>query len=136
MEPLKDRIKVWDIDQKNDHRGWFEVIVDGRTVTQKDFGSLIVALAKPGIVRGNHYHKTCVDFLAIVQGTALCGFLDANTGERLELEVAGDRPKLIYIPTHISHAVKNIGQDDVIFVEYSSLAFDEKVKDIHQLQVL
>lgn len=136
VDPLAQRIKTWDIDQKIDERGFFELLVDGKRIQQEEFGSLIVAAANPGFVRGNHYHKINTDFLVIVQGRGLCGFRDANTNERYEIEVSGNNPKLIFIPTEISHAVKNVGDELLIFVEYSSLTFKEKVEDIYPLDVL
>lgn len=75
---------------------------------------------KPGVLRGNHYHRVKREHLYLIQGTARVCLLDLETQERLELQInAGD---LILIEPGIAHVIES--QESSHAVEYSPVPMD------------
>ena len=136
MKNLKGRIIVKKIDKKIDERGYFEVLIDGSIIKNDKFGSVIITTANPGKIKGNHYHKINEDYGCVIEGKALLVCVDVITEEKAEIMLDGENPVLFYIPVNVSHAIKNIGNKMMIAVEYSTLVFEDKIKDIHEYIVV
>lgn len=132
----KDSLIVKNIDKKEDHRGYFELLADGDIIDANSFGSLIVSAAVPGQIRGNHWHAVNEDYAAIIQGEVLFVWEHIDTGERYEEVLTGEKPKLIYVPIRTTHAMKNIGKETAILIEYSTMTFKNKCKDIQSKEIL
>jgi len=77
----------------------------------------------PGKTRANHYHKCKKEWIAIVMGKIMLFMEDVNTleKEKIILDVTTEDYKLIYLPPHIAHAVKNIGDCVASIVVFSTM---------------
>ncbi|MBI5228645.1 hypothetical protein HY991_00935 [Candidatus Micrarchaeota archaeon] len=134
MQGISELIKVKKLEKSVDERGWFVKMVD--EIETNRFGVIIASTCKPGFVRGNHYHKITRDWACVLEGRGLMALVDVKSGERMEIKMGDDNFVLVEIPPFVSHGLKNIGEGTLTFVEYSSVPFKEKIKDLHNYPVI
>lgn len=92
-------------------------------------GQVSVNVAKPGIVKGNHWHHTKVEKFLVVSGTASIKFRHMITGEVTEYIVSGDKLEVVDIPVGYTHNITNIGTGDLVTVMWTNEAFDKEHPD-------
>lgn len=119
----KDELK-YELKMNVDARGSFtEFLRSGIT------GQVSVNVAKPGIVKGNHWHHTKVEKFLVVSGTASIRFRHMITGEVTEYIVSGDKLEVVDIPVGYTHNISNIGTGDLVTVMWANEAFDKEHPD-------
>jgi len=81
---------------------------------------------KPGRTRAKHYHKEKEEWIAIVSGVVTLLLKDVYSGEqdKVILDTTTEEYKLIYLPPHTAHAIKNIGDGDASVVVFSTTPED------------
>lgn len=96
-----------------------------------DRGQVSVNVAKPGIVKGNHWHNTKNEKFLVVKGRAVIRFrrMDDPAGQVVEYHVSGDRLEVVDIPTGYTHSIENEGEDDLVTVMWASEPFDPERPD-------
>ena len=92
-------------------------------------GQVSVNIAKPGIVKGNHWHHTKNEKFLVVQGEAVIRFRRLNTEEVIEYHVSGDKLEVVDIPTGYTHNIENVGTGDLVTVMWANEPFDPEHPD-------
>lgn len=87
-------------------------------------GQVSVNIAKPGIVKGNHWHHTKNEKFLVVKGRAVIRFRKVGAAEVFAYHVSGDRLEVVDIPTGYTHNIENEGADDLVTVMWASEPFD------------
>ena len=101
----------------------------------KNLGQISVNVAKPGIVKGNHWHHTKVEKFLVVRGTALIRFRHMVTGKVAEYQVSGEQLEVVDIPVGYTHSIANIGQQDLVTIMWANEIFDPKRPDTYYEEV-
>lgn len=130
-------IEILDLDKKSDERGWLIEVLGGELPEGcKEFGQLHVSVAYPGKVRGNHYHTRKVEWFCVPAGKGLLLLKDRKTEETREVMMGADNLKTIKIEPGAIHAIKNIGEDDMVLIVYSNEPFDPGDPDTFYEKIL
>ena len=87
-------------------------------------GQVSVNLAKPGIVKGNHWHNTKNEKFLVVRGEGLIRFRRVGSSEVTEYRVSGERLTVVDIPTGYTHSIENVGTEDLVTVMWANEPFD------------
>ena len=118
------------LDMHCDERGSFTEFL--RTPER---GQVSVNIAKPGIVKGNHWHHTKNEKFLVVSGSGVIRFRKLNTEEIIEYPVSGDTLRVVDIPTGTTHNIENTGTTDMVTVMWASEPFDPAHPDTYFLKV-
>ena len=130
-------IEILDLDKKSDESGWLVEVLGGELPEGcKEFGQLHVSVAYPGKVRGNHYHTRKVEWVCVPAGQGLLLLKDQETGETQEVIMGVNNLKTIKIQPGTIHAIKNIGEDDMVLIVYANESFDPEDPDTYYEQIL
>ncbi|NLI82756.1 MAG: cupin domain-containing protein [Deltaproteobacteria bacterium] len=95
-----------------------EILDPGELVRQRN---VHLVLTEPGKIRGNHYHATGVEVIALI-GPALASIREG--GQTKEFRVSPGEVLRFVIPPGIPHAFKNTGQDVAVLVAFNSVPHD------------
>jgi oxalate decarboxylase/phosphoglucose isomerase-like protein (cupin superfamily) len=97
-------------------RGELAVLTDGSAPIRH----LSYLELRPGMVRGNHFHKQRREFFYLISGELTLTLADVDSGEKAVVEMrAGD---LLYVSPSIAHALRPSTGGHA--VEYATEAFD------------
>lgn len=92
-------------------------------------GQVSVNVARPGIVKGNHWHHTKIEKFLVVKGTASIRFRHMITGKTIEYIVSGDKLEVVDIPVGYTHNITNIGTEDLVTVMWANETFNKDKPD-------
>ncbi len=109
-----------------DERGSFTEFI--RT---QNHGQVSINVAKPGVVKGNHWHDTKNEKFLVVQGEAVIRFRQLMSETVVEYRVSGAKPEVVDIPTGTTHNIENVGNGDLITVMWASESFDQNRPDTY-----
>jgi UDP-2-acetamido-2,6-beta-L-arabino-hexul-4-ose reductase len=113
-----------------DERGVFaEVLKTGNS------GQFSFFTARPGEVRGGHYHHTKSEKFIIVKGKAKFGFRHLLTNQTYQIEVSGDKPCVVETIPGWVHNIVNVGNDELIAILWANEVFDRKLPDTYKASV-
>jgi len=130
-------IEILDLEKKSDERGWLIEVLGGELPEGcKEFGQLHVSVAYPGKVRGNHYHTRKVEWFCVPTGSGLLLLKDRETGETREVRMGVNNLKTIKIEPGAIHAIKNVGEEDMVLLVYSNEKFDPEDPDTYYEKIL
>ena len=130
-------IEILDLEKKSDERGWLIEVLGGDLPEGcKRFGQLHVSVAYPGKVRGNHYHTRKVEWFCVPAGKGLLLLKDRETGEAREVLMGINNLKTIKIEPGAIHAIKNIGEENMVLIVYSNESFDPEDPDTFYEKIL
>ncbi|HEY9221974.1 MAG TPA: WxcM-like domain-containing protein [Lutibacter sp.] len=123
---LSERIITYKRNKIEDHRGWFLKVINGKeTDLPKHTGEIYLTLAKPGEMKGGHYHPIANEWFTLIQGTCVLKLADVETKEYLEIELDSQEPVTVYVPCGIAHGFFNTcPKQDFILIAYSDELFD------------
>lgn len=117
-------------DLKTDDRGTlFETV---RSLNQ---GQVFFSYTKPGIERGNHYHRRKLERFSIIKGKALVQLRRIGTEKIIEYTLDGDNPSFIDIPIYHTHNLVNLGKDDLLMLFWASELFNPDDTDTYYEKV-
>ncbi len=85
-----------------------------------------VVISKPGAVRGNHYHLLGTEIMAVM-GPARVRFKEND--EIRDIDVPAEKVYRFTFPPHVSHAVKNLGEQPNILVAFNTCKHDPENPD-------
>ena len=93
---------------------------------------------RPGYVKGWGLHKLHEDRYVVLQGEMEVVFYDerpdsATGGEVSSVVLSEYQVRLMSIPTGVWHAVRNLGQTDVIAINFPTTAYDHADPDKYRL---
>ena len=115
-----------------DERGCFSELI--RTL---NCGQISINVAKPGIIRGQHWHNSKWEIFIVISGHGLIQErrigLDPATNKTypvVEFEVRGDQMKAVKILPGYTHSIINLSKtQDLITIIWSNEVFDENKPD-------
>ena len=127
---LKNKIKykIQGLKIHSDQRGWFMEMLNANK-TSREIKQISVASIKPGEVRGNHYHLNKTEWFLVVGGKAEYYLEDPKTKEKIRLKLNSKNPKVITVFPKIAHAVKNIDNKIIYFIEADSEIYNHEKPD-------
>lgn len=139
VTPLPEGVKIRDLTTQVDDRGSLCETFDPRW----DFDpepmvySYFVTI-RPGAVKGWVHHKTYADRLAIVSGEMEVVLYDdrpesSTRGMLSKIVLTQFRRQLLRIPSHVWHLAHNIGQTEVIFINYPTRPYSHEDPDKYRL---
>ena len=108
-----------------DARGYLQKIL-AASQTQRGVpqGEVYVTAALPGEAKGNHFHRRMGEWFAVVQGEGAVQLCDPDSGERRRIPLGASRPRAVYVPPGIAHAVVNEGEDTLICIACAEAEHD------------
>jgi dTDP-4-dehydrorhamnose 3,5-epimerase len=124
-----------------DERGTLTEIFDERwEFTVDSVPYVYTATIRPGQVRGWVVHLEQDDRLSFVKGTAKLVLYDAREDSETfglaNVFFLGDHDRaLVRIPAGVVHAVKNVGADEVVFVNLPTQPYDHADPDKYRFLV-
>lgn len=126
------KIKIKKLNVKVDNRGWFTEIIRLEDLGKnKEFGQIHISIAKPGQIKGKHYHARKTEWFCVLKGKGLLTLIDKKTSEKKKINVSEDQLKTIKIPPGIWHAIENKGNEDMYLLAYISESYNPKDPDTY-----
>lgn len=108
-----------------DDRGWL-----AEFVKSNQFGQIFISKSRPGITRGDHWHKTKIEKFLVVEGLAEITFRNKiNSQDVIHYKVSGDEMTVLDIPTGYVHAITNVGENDLITLFWANEILDKEKPD-------
>jgi UDP-2-acetamido-2,6-beta-L-arabino-hexul-4-ose reductase len=100
------KVVIKKLDVIADNRGWLTEVLKSSPVAIEQ---VHFSVSNPGAVRGNHYHKSRIEWMFVTNGTGKITLEDNVTKEKSELSVSGECPVLIKICPNVMHTIVNDG---------------------------
>jgi UDP-2-acetamido-2,6-beta-L-arabino-hexul-4-ose reductase len=94
-------------------------------------GQTFLSTTRPGITRGNHYHRAKVERFLVVQGTATIRVRRLFDESASVFTVSGDTPQYVDMPALHTHNITNTGTDDVMTLFWANEVFDPACPDTY-----
>ncbi len=131
------QIEITELKKRSDERGWLVEVLRGEGMGERnEFGQIFVSVAPPGKIRGNHYHERKIEWFCVPSGTGLLFLKDPETGEEMEVIMGENEPKTVKISPPIIHAIKNVGDKDMVLMVYVNETFDSSDPDTFYKKIL
>lgn len=102
-----------------DERGSFTEILKS-----VDRGQVSVNIARPGVVKGNHWHHTKNEKFVVVSGRGVIRFRKHGSEEIIEYHVSGEKLEVVDIPTGYTHSIVNEGDTDMVTLMWCNECFN------------
>jgi UDP-2-acetamido-2,6-beta-L-arabino-hexul-4-ose reductase len=118
--------------KNSDNRGWL-----AEFVKSDSFGQIFISRTNPGITRGDHWHHTKIEKFFVVSGTAEITFRNELDPERevIRYTVDGDEARVLDIPTGYVHAIKNIGDSELVTLFWANEILNKDRPDTYYEKV-
>jgi UDP-2-acetamido-2,6-beta-L-arabino-hexul-4-ose reductase len=114
----------WTLNLCRDDRGQlFEAI------KSHNGGQVFLSTTKPGITRGNHFHRRKVERFLVVSGEASIRLRRLFSSEVHQFPVSGARPQVVDIPTLHAHNITNEGSTEVMTLFWANEIYDVSAPD-------
>ena len=95
-----------------------------------NFGQFSVNISKPGITKGEHWHKTKWEFFIVVSGHALIQERKIGTDEVIEFDVSGDNIQAVHMLPGYTHNIINLSEsENLVTVMWANEQFDKTHPD-------
>jgi UDP-2-acetamido-2,6-beta-L-arabino-hexul-4-ose reductase len=111
-----------------DERGAFTELVRAHGSA----GQTGISTTLPGVTRGDHFHRRKIERFVVVQGEARIVLRRVLTDERQVIDVTGEQPVAVDIPTLWAHAITNTGRSPLVTAFWTNELFDPARPDTHQ----
>ena len=129
---LPEERMSYPVEMKTDYRGTFAELI--KTSAN---GQVSINIARPGNIRGQHWHNTKWEIFIVVSGHGLIQErrigIDPETGKEYPIhnfEVRGEEMKAIIMLPGYAHNIINLEEDrDLVTVMWANEQFDEKRPD-------
>ena len=127
---LKNKIKykIQELKIHSDRRGWFVEMLKANKIS-REIKQISVASIKPGEIRGNHYHLNKTEWFLVIGGKAEFYLENSETKEKIRLKLNPIKPKVMTVFPEIAHAVKNIDNKIIYFIEADSEIYNHEKPD-------
>ncbi len=94
-------------------------------------GQCFMSTTRPGITRGNHYHRRKLERFVVIQGDALIRVRRLVSGDTVEFRVSGTRPQYVDMPTLHTHNITNTGSTDLTTLFWTQDIYDAANPDTY-----
>ena len=118
------------IETKKDERGKLIEVFKIPGVGQVNYST-----SKPGVIRGNHYHRRNKEKFLVVEGEAKITLRNRENNEIKEHHLSGDDPEIIEIPLNYTHGIENIGKSELKLVVWMNEVFNPDDPDTYPEKV-
>ena len=121
-----DKIKIYKREKIEDSRGWFLKVITGKEESLPQFtGEIYVTSARPGEMKGGHYHNEANEWFTLIKGKCNMKLFDLADKSKLEIELDSEVPQTIFVPARIAHVFLNIlPNEESILLAYSDKLYD------------
>ena len=109
-----------------DERGSFSEVLKS-----KEAGQISINIAKPNVVKGNHWHHTKMEKFLVVSGKGVVRLKNLNSNDLMEFFVNGDNFEVIDIPVGYVHNIENLGDSDMITLMWANEIFNSEKADTY-----
>lgn len=109
---------------KSDERGNFVEIFK-----IPNFGQVSYSTTKPGIIRGNHYHKRKREIFCVIEGKAKIKQRNIKNNEIEEIIVSGKSLELVEMKLNWTHNIQNIGSTEMKLLIWTSEIYNPEDPD-------
>ncbi len=92
-------------------------------------GQCFISTTKPGVTRGNHYHRHKFERFLVIKGEGIIRIRKLFSDVVNEFHVLGNNPEYVDIPTLHTHNLTNVGEDDLITLFWAHEHFDPMSPD-------
>jgi len=99
-------------------------------------GQTFLSWTRPGVVRGNHFHRRKVERFVVVEGQADIHVRSIFDDEVHTFPVRGDEPVAIDMPTLHTHSIVNTGDSQLLTLFWAHEVFDSEDPDTYLHPVL
>jgi dTDP-4-dehydrorhamnose 3,5-epimerase-like enzyme len=124
-EGLLGQVRVLEQARFEDARGYLQkILTAGQCDGTPPRGEVYVTCASPGEAKGNHFHRKMGEWFAVVQGEATIEIVDPETAQRRTIPLGVSRPRSVYIPAGLAHAVVNSSNAPVVCVAWAERDHD------------
>lgn len=123
---IQNNMRLCKVKKHQDDRGWLV-----ETVKANSGGQCFVSTTRPGITRGNHFHRRKVERFFVLQGKARIKLRKLFTDEVITFDLDGEAPAFVDIPTLHTHNIANIGDSELITLFWSDEFFDSDKPDTY-----
>jgi dTDP-4-dehydrorhamnose 3,5-epimerase-like enzyme/SAM-dependent methyltransferase len=107
-----------------DARGFLQKILLSSRWSGAQQGEVYVTSASSGEAKGNHFHQQMGEWFAVVQGEGSIEVCDPESGERRSIPLGVSRPRTVFIPAGVAHAVVNRGSEPLVCVACADAEHD------------
>ena len=113
-----DKVKIKKLDIKKDGRGFVAEIVrlEDLENQSKEFGQIYISTAKPGQIKGKHYHERKTEWFCVIKGKGMLTLIDKKSKKRLEIEMGEDNMVVVQIPPMVWHAIANTEKETEMYL--------------------
>ena len=87
-------------------------------------GQAFLSTTKPGITRGNHFHRRKFERFCVIKGKASIKMRRLFDDKILEFFVSGEMPQFVDIPTLYTHDITNTGTSELLTLFWTNEIFD------------
>ena len=101
----------------------------------QNYGQVSVNVAKPGIVKGNHWHHSKNEKFLVVSGKAIIRFRNIYDDKIIEYNVNSDHLEVVDIPCGYTHNIENVGETDLVTLMWANEQLDPNKPDTFYLEV-
>lgn len=119
------------LDQKTDNRGRVFEVLRREHVPEGCFGQVYVFTCSPGSVKGNHYHTRKTEWFSVISGEGELILCDLKSLQHESVTLTGTQPTVVTIPAGTAHAMRNIGQSELIVLAYITEPYNPKDPDTY-----
>ncbi|WP_116112735.1 NAD-dependent epimerase/dehydratase family protein [Austwickia chelonae] len=115
-----------------DTRGSFvEVLRQHGGSGQSSFSTTV-----PGVTRGDHLHFRKIERFVVVRGRGVIRLRKVLTDEIVEIEVTGEAPLAVDMPTSWTHSITNTGDEEMLTLFWINEMYDPADADTYPEKVL
>lgn len=98
-------------------------------------GQFSVNFAKPGVIKGNHYHHKKNEKFIVLSGEGVIKFRHIRNDKVINIPVSGKDLMIVDIIPGYTHSIQNTGTDDLVFFIWASEVFDPSKPDTTYVNV-
>lgn len=113
------------LELKTDPRGSFVELIR----SEGGEGQSSFSTTKPGITRGQHYHRHKIERFVVMSGTGEIAMRRMFSDEVVRYSVNGEQPVAIDMPTMWSHNITNVGSGELYTAFWVNEIFDPASPD-------
>lgn len=94
-------------------------------------GQCFISTTKPGVTRGNHYHRHKIERFLVLSGDATIQVRKLFSPHVVDFPVSGTRPQYVDMPTLHTHNITNTGAAELVTLFWSHEIFDPEQPDTY-----
>lgn len=98
-------------------------------------GQVSVNVARPGILKGNHWHSLKNEKFLVISGQGIIRLRKINGQEVYEYKVSQQQQVVIDIPSGYVHNIENTGETNMITIIWANEGFNEERPDTYFAEV-